>query len=368
MAQKNKRKNNKRRVKIKPVPVAILAAVILAAAGVTVSAVSSRNKGEEETTVNVNVSQLPRETQDSTRETVMTTVDIDLESCSIPVGTTLMATATVTPADTEDALVWTTGDPSILTVDENGFVTVTGVGTTTLTATVGTVSDGIIIEGIESYDSTSVNNLPKFDPASYTAGLGAGSSSSSGRTGSGSSSGYSSGGSGSSSSGGNSVDFSGTGNNTVDENDNDDNGGGNDSDYSGGGSSDNNGGGNSGSSDNGGGSSDYSGAQSTDLYGSLESLGYEHKYSNVFVYQEGDTYCGEIIIQSNLAIIYIKQRTSGFDAKIMSVLSEMVPDSAEQVWNNYLSAGSDRTFTVDGRKVRIVTALKGGHSQIVIYN
>ncbi len=39
------------------------------------------------------------------------------------------------------------------------------------------------------------------------------------------------------------------------------------------------------------------------------------------------------------------------------------------IWNNYLSASTtDRTFTVDGRMVRIVVATGGGHSQIVIYN
>lgn len=37
---------------------------------------------------------------------------------------------------------------------------------------------------------------------------------------------------------------------------------------------------------------------------------------------------------------------------------------------NQIAAGEviDRTFTAEGRKVRIVTAAGGGHSQIVIYN
>ena len=39
-----------------------------------------------------------------------------------------------------------------------------------------------------------------------------------------------------------------------------------------------------------------------------------------------------------------------------------------QVWSNYLSANTDRTFTAEGRRVRIVVAPNGGHSQIVIYN
>ena len=94
----------------------------------------------------------------------------------------------------------------------------------------------------------------------------------------------------------------------------------------------------------------------------------DKEYSNVYVYTEAGTYYGEIIIQSNVSIIYIKQRSSGFDTRIKGVLAELLPDSYNQVWNNYLSATSDRTFTVEGRRVRIVTASGGGHSQIVIYN
>ena len=47
-------------------------------------------------------------------------------------------TATVLPADTTDKVTWTSSDPKIATVDENGKVTALYYGTTTITATAGT--------------------------------------------------------------------------------------------------------------------------------------------------------------------------------------------------------------------------------------
>ena len=129
---------------------------------------------------------------------------------------------------------------------------------------------------------------------------------------------------------------------------------------------------NSGSTDNGGsdnsGSNSSDGKTSSDIAEVLDGQGFTQEYSNVYVYTEGDTYYGEIITQPNVAIIYIKQRSGGFDSRIKGVLAQLLPESYDQVWNNYLSATSDRTFTVEGRRVRIVTAARGGHSQIVIYN
>ena len=65
---------------------------------------------------------------------------------------------------------------------------------------------------------------------------------------------------------------------------------------------------------------------------------------------------------------YIKQRNGTFDSRINNVLAQLLPEEHNQVWSNYLSAATDRTFTAEGRRVRIVAATGGGHSQIVIYN
>lgn len=90
--------------------------------------------------------------------------------------------------------------------------------------------------------------------------------------------------------------------------------------------------------------------------------------SNVYVYKDKDTYQGEIITQPNVTIIYIMKRSEEFDGKVKEVLARLLPDEYGQVWNNYVTASSDRTFTVEDRMVRIVVASNGGHSQIVIYN
>lgn len=90
--------------------------------------------------------------------------------------------------------------------------------------------------------------------------------------------------------------------------------------------------------------------------------------SNVYVCRDGNTYQGEIITQPNVTIIYIMQRSEEFDAKVKDVLSKLLPKDYGQVWSNYDTAASDRTFTVEERMVRIVLAANGGHSQIVIYN
>ena len=100
----------------------------------------------------------------------------------------------------------------------------------------------------------------------------------------------------------------------------------------------------------------------------LSGIGFTQRYSNVYVCEENDTYYGEIITQPNVTIIYIKQRSGTFDSRIQTVLARLLPDEYGQVWSNYLSANTDRTFTAEGRRVRIVVAPNGGHSQIVIHN
>ena len=126
-----------------------------------------------------------------------------------------------------------------------------------------------------------------------------------------------------------------------------------------------------GSSSSGSSSSDSSadkGSDSTQIGGQLPDLGFSQEMSNVYVCTENGTYYGEIITQPNVTIIYIKKRSDTFDNKIKSVITSLLPNEYMQVWNNYITANTDRTFTVEDRMVRIVVASNGGHSQIVIYN
>ncbi len=384
--------------KIKPVPVIIagVAVVGLVVALIIFTVKNSSNEQQSNTaTVSVSQKNLKNNVEINTEPVkAATTVEIQLEDSAVVIGTTFKVTAIVTPEDTEHALVWSSSNEDIVSVDNEGVVTVKGTGTVAITATVGTVSDSVIIEGIESASTGSDRGLPLYTGNSYIASSTDDNSSSSV-----SNSGNSSVQNGNSSNNTVSSNYnnSSNGNNNSSSNNNsdddnssvnsDNNGSSSNSSNSNGNTSSNNSSNSSNSSSNTGGSSNsqssnsnnqsgdsssdsgsHSGVTSTQISDYLPGIGFSQRMSNVYVCEEGDTYYGEIITQPSVTIVYIKQRSAKFDAMIQSTLSTLLPTEASQVWNNYVSSSSDRTFTVDGRRVRIVTALNGGHSQIVIYN
>ena len=372
-----------RKMRIKPVPVIILGVVTVAIiAGIGIFAIGNTSDKQQNSSATVSVSKKNLKDSNSTSTEPVkaaTTVEIQWEDSAVPVGTSFKVTAIVTPQDTEHALVWSSGNQDVCTIDSEGVVTVRSAGNAAITATVGTVSDSVIIQGIDSVSAGSDRGLPVYTGDSYvSAGQSNGGSNdnSNGNTSTGDSqSGVSSGGSQKEQRSNGSMGVSSginSSSNVSDDNSDisdDNNGGSSDNGSDNGynyntdnGSYDNNNGG----YDNNSGSHD--GASSSDIAGYLPQIGYTQRMSNVYVCEDGDTYYGEIIIQPNVTIIYIKQRSGTFDSMIQSTLSALLPSEAGQVWNNYLSSSSDKTFTVDGRRVRIVTALNGGHSQIVVYN
>lgn len=351
-------------IKGKPVMIAAGAIALIVLGTVAVTAISRNTSGKDESvTISLDEKKLKNTENTSEVSTATTTVEITLDDCAVPVGTKLQATAIVTPENTDNALVWSTDHPEILSVSADGIVEVKGTGNAVLTATVGTVSDAVVIEGISSIQAGSAGNLPIYTGSSLrgtTSGGQNGNTSGGSNASGGSSNGYNTP-DGGSSGGTSDTDPGQGGSDNGSDNGNSDNG---NSDNGG-----NNGGGNGGGSN--GGNSDNSGKTgntSTQIAGLLPGLGFTQRESNVYVCEDQDTYYGEIITQPNVTIIYIKQRTSFFDSKIQSVLSSLLPEESGQVWNNYLSAATDRTFTAQGRRVRIVVAMNGGHSQIVIYN
>ncbi len=372
-----------RKMRIKPVPVIILGVVTVAIiAGIGIFAIGNTSDKQQNSSATVSVSKKNLKDSNSTSTEPVkaaTTVEIQWEDSAVPVGTSFKVTAIVTPQDTEHALVWSSGNQDVCTIDSEGVVTVRSAGNAAITATVGTVSDSVIIQGIDSVSAGSNRGLPVYTGDSYvSAGQSNGGSNdnSNGNTSTGDSqSDVSSGGSQEGQRSNGSIGVSSginSSSNISDDNSDisdDNNGGSSDNGSDNGynyntdnGSYDNNNGG----YDNNSGSHD--GASSSDIAGYLPQIGYTQRMSNVYVCEDGDTYYGEIIIQPNVTIIYIKQRSGTFDSMIQSTLSALLPSEAGQVWNNYLSSSSDKTFTVDGRRVRIVTALNGGHSQIVVYN
>ncbi len=393
MAKKNKIKNW-------VIPGVVGGVVIILTVASIVSGSIQQKKEKESNAASVSVDRIKLKDDSAQAQQMSNTeteVEIEFEDCAVPVGTQLKMTALVVPENTDQALIWSSSDSSVAEIDKDGILTVKAVGTTVVTATVGTVSDSVVIEGIENVAQGSKNNLPVYTGTTLAKNNASGSGSASGSTSSGGTSAGSGSDSGSTGTGGGQAGGSWTGSGSSgsgsydggsgDSDGGDDSGstdsgsgssGGSSNGGSGttGGSSGSNSGNNDGSSTNGGNSSNNSnsgsntgnGDNSGSISDGLSGIGFTQRYSNVYVCEENDTYYGEIITQPNVTIIYIKQRSGTFDSRIQTVLARLLPDEYGQVWSNYLSANTDRTFTAEGRRVRIVVAPNGGHSQIVIYN
>ena len=385
MAKKNKIKNW-------VIPGVVGGVVIILTVASIVSGSIQQKKEKESNAASVSVDRIKLKDDSAQAQQMSNTeteVEIEFEDCAVPVGTQLKMTALVVPENTDQALIWNSSDSSVAEIDKDGILTVKAVGTTVVTATVGTVSDSVVIEGIENVAQGSKNNLPVYTGTTLAKNSASGSSSASGSTSSGGTSAGSGSDSGSTGTGGGQAGGSWTGSGSSGSGSYD--GGSGDSDSDGGddsgstdsgsgssggssnggsgttgGSSGSNSGNNDDSSTNGGNSSNNSNSGS--ISDGLSGIGFTQRYSNVYVCEENDTYYGEIITQPNVTIIYIKQRSGTFDSRIQTVLARLLPDEYGQVWSNYLSANTDRTFTAEGRRVRIVVAPNGGHSQIVIYN
>ena len=390
MAKKNKIKNW-------VIPGVVGGVVIILTVASIVSGSIQQKKEKESNAASVSVDRIKLKDDSAQAQQMSNTeteVEIEFEDCAVPVGTQLKMTALVVPENTDQALIWSSSDSSVAEIDKDGILTVKAVGTTVVTATVGTVSDSVVIEGIENVAQGSKNNLPVYTGTTLAKNNASGSGSASGSTSSGGTSAGSGSDSGSTGTGGGQAGGSWTGSGSSGSGSYDGGSGDSDSDGgddsgstdSGSGNSDgnsasnsnsgnssangsNNNGGNSNSSNNSNsGSNTGNGDNSGSISDGLSGIGFTQRYSNVYVCEENDTYYGEIITQPNVTIIYIKQRSGTFDSRIQTVLARLLPDEYGQVWSNYLSANTDRTFTAEGRRVRIVVAPNGGHSQIVIYN
>ena len=391
MAKKNKIKNW-------VIPGVVGGVVIILTVASIVSGSIQQKKEKESNAASVSVDRIKLKDDSAQAQQMSNTeteVEIEFEDCAVPVGTQLKMTALVVPENTDQALIWNSSDSSVAEIDKDGILTVKAVGTTVVTATVGTVSDSVVIEGIENVAQGSKNNLPVYTGTTLAKNNASGSSSASGSTSSGGTSAGSGSSSGSTGTGGGQAGGSWTdsgssgsgsydgGSGDSDSDGGDDSGstdsgsgssGGSSNGGSGttGGSSGSNSGNNDDSSTNGGnpsnnsnsGSNTGNGDNSGSISDGLSGIGFTQRYSNVYVCEENDTYYGEIITQPNVTIIYIKQRSGTFDSRIQTVLARLLPDEYGQVWSNYLSANTDRTFTAEGRRVRIVVAPNGGHSQI----
>lgn len=125
----------------------------------------SKKKEKESNAASVSVDRIKLKDDSAQAQQMSNTeteVEIEFEDCAVPVGTQLKMTALVVPENTDQALIWSSSDSSVAEIDKDGILTVKAVGTTVVTATVGTVSDSVVIEGIENVAQGSKNNLPVY--------------------------------------------------------------------------------------------------------------------------------------------------------------------------------------------------------------
>lgn len=364
MAGNSKNKSNKYMLIGLTAALVVLAVLIIVLVRVFV------HKNDNDTSAKVNVSKAGSvvnaqvETRDSSWDTqrVDATVEIQMDDFAAVVGTQVKVAALVTPANTDLSLTWSSSNNSVFTVTNEGVVVVRGKGTAVLTATAGNVSDSIVIEGIDSVASGSVNNLPIYTASNGDISYSGNTQNNSGYT-------YNQGASGGQNEyngGQNEQNTQISSENQGSQNQNNQNGQNqnNQAQQPTGSNSNNNSGNNSNNNPTGG----NGGYNSTNVGEVLPSNGFTPVISNVYTYEENGQYYGEIVTQPNVTIIYIKQRGAGFDSKVQSVIASMIPESSSQVWSTYQTANTDKTFVADNKKVRIVVAAGGGHSQIVIYN
>ena len=161
--------------------IATVIVLILAGIIISVSTDKNRKKQEADSKASVSVTRTDLKNEASSQQQNIkeqTDVEILFENKAVPVGTSLKVTAIVTPDDDDKSIVWTSSNTDVFTVDKDGVITVTGSGTATLTATVGSVSDAIVIEGIRNVAAGSDNG---FSVYTHTAGsISSGSSTGSG--------------------------------------------------------------------------------------------------------------------------------------------------------------------------------------------
>ena len=181
MAKKNKIKNW-------VIPGVVGGVVIILTVASIVSGSIQQKKEKESNAASVSVDRIKLKDDSAQAQQMSNTeteVEIEFEDCAVPVGTQLKMTALVVPENTDQALIWSSSDSSVAEIDKDGILTVKAVGTTVVTATVGTVSDSVVIEGIENVAQGSKNNLPVYTGTTLAKNNASGSGSASGSTSSG---------------------------------------------------------------------------------------------------------------------------------------------------------------------------------------
>lgn len=107
---------------------------------------------------------------------------------------------------------------------------------------------------------------------------------------------------------------------------------------------------------------------STQIGPYLTQYGFSVHSDGTYVYEKDKICYGEVVLDSEKTHLYLIQDQDSFNLAAVSIIAELLPESYENVWKTAQKAQSDMAMTVDGRTVRIVVPQSGGHKQIVIFN
>lgn len=261
-------------------------------------------------------------------------VSIDMEDCNLYVGTVLSLSCTSNPSDYAGKVIWSSSDDGIVSVSSKGQIEVISEGTVAITATYGVLSDSVVINGIAKDVESVPNEMPVYNVVDGETVLESVKEPSTSQ--------------GADGNHGNDATDS-----TESSKDNEQN-------------------------TSSGDINDQPSETETEPSKEKEEMkalfeeavrdaGFGVYVDNTYIFKEDGNYLGEIILEESYAQIYIMTRTTTFDNAVKQVIKTALPESYEDIFAQAVSAVNDRTFSSDGHRVRIIAAVNGGHTQLIIY-
>lgn len=318
----NRKKTNKK-YNFKRIVITLAVIIVIITAVVIVICLTSRKKGNNTDNTSlgetVNINELMSEGE---------YLEITLGDCSLYVGASLQLECTANPENLAQNVVWSSGDSEIVSVTEQGVITILKEGTTAITAVNGVYSDSIIINAIAENTTVgdSVTGLPIYDVVDGSAVAVEVTPSSDSNPDS-------------------DVDVPEESSAYEEETD---------SSVQSTAEADR--------------STEGDTQSATDLLidKALE-IGFNTYLDGVYLYEEDGNYLGELIIGSEYTQIYVMTRTTAFDSSLKQLLASVLPEGYESIFASFVAATRDQTLSSDGHRIRIVASVNGGHSQIIIY-
>lgn len=105
------------------------------------------------------------------------------------------------------------------------------------------------------------------------------------------------------------------------------------------------------------------------LMNTITSLGYKRYKQNMdfaYIYEEDGNYLGEVIIDDNQVQIYVQTRTTGFDNALVELIKCVCGDESYNVFRTFTEAQDNKTIVAKGHTVRIRPASDSGHAKLII--